>query len=143
MSSNTNKLPSMDDVPDFASYLHKNHKVDKTYGIPNMINQINDYALYVQYPNGYWNQYNKNSSNSHQLDALKEFIKSYQNSTTISVPHPAGGMFVATFTQKKSDDKNYNTIYSYKREDGQYVNFIVSYDAQIGFINRTSYEPIS
>lgn len=140
-SSNTISVPSMDDYPDFASYLHK-QKVDYTYGVPNEINLIQDYALYVQYPNGYWSQYTKKSSNSHQLDALKQFIKSGHDNTIISVPHPSGGMFVATFMKNTSDDKKYNTIYSYKREDGQFVRFIVSYEAQIGFMNRISCEPV-
>lgn len=130
---------SMDSAPEFAAFLHN---PDPTYGIPNEINHIEEYALFVQYPNGYWTRFVKNENNSHQLNALKEFIKSGEHSKEITVSHPHGGMFVATFSQSDRINENYNKIYHYKREDGSSVNFMVSYGQQIGFINRISCEPV-
>lgn len=130
---------SMDSAPEFAAFLHN---PDPTYGIPNEINFIAEYALFVQYPGKYWTRFVKNENNSHQLNALKDFIKSAEQSKEITVPHPFGGMFVATFSQSDRINENYNKIYHYKREDGSSVNFMVSYGPQIGFINRISCEPV-
>lgn len=130
---------TMDNVPEFAAHLHC---PDPTYGILNEVNHIENYALYVRYPGKYWGRFTKNESNAHQLNALKEFIASGEQTKTITVHHSCGGMFVATFTRSDGFDKNYNKIWSYKREDGNSVHFMVSYGSQIGFINRVSCEPV-
>jgi hypothetical protein len=114
---------------------------DNTYNIPNDLNIPDvEFGLYVQYPNGYWNKFVLDQDNSHQLAALQEFIKSGEQTKQITVPHPHGGVFVANFSQR-SDDQNYNKIYSYIRENGTSVKFMVSYNGQIGNINRLSSEP--
>ena len=135
---NTSSL-SMDSVPEFAAFLH-NPDPDPTYGIPNELNFITDYALFVKYNDGYWTRFKKTPTNSHQLNALKEFIESGEQSKEIVVHHSQGGMFVAKFSQSERNE-NYNKTYHYKREDGSYVNFMVSYGPQIGFVNRMS-EPL-
>jgi hypothetical protein len=137
--SSATKPLTMDDVPEFATFLHKS---DPTFGVPNELNLINDYALYVQYPSGYWTKFVKTVYNSHQLEALQQFIKSGEKTKDITIPHPHGGIFVATFFQSDRINENYNKIYSYKRENGTHVCFLVSYGAQIGFINRISCEPV-
>jgi len=130
----------MESEPIFSSVAF--HNSDPTFGIPNELNLINDYALYIQYPNGYWTKFVKTIYNSHQLEALQQFIKSGEKIKEITIPHPQGGMFVATFSKNEGPSEDYNMFYSYKRENGTHVRFLVSYDAQIGFINRISCEPI-
>jgi len=136
---------TMDDVPEFAVYLHQlDHQLTRTFGIPNVVQRPEvEFDLYVNYPNGYWNKFNLNDSNSHQLAALQQFVKSGEKTKNVSVPHSQGGMFKATFSKNDAPNENYNTIYSYRREDGNHVRFLVSYPAQIGFINRISCEPVA
>ena len=98
--------------------------------------------MYIQYPNGYWTKFVQTKDNSHQIVALQQFVKSGEKTKEITVPHSHRGMFIATFSKNEGPNENYNTIYSYKRENGTYVRFLVSYNAQIGFINRISCEPI-
>ena len=138
----TVKPITMDDVPEFAAFLHQQNKPSNTYDIPNVLRVPDvEFNLYVHYSDGYWTKFVKTNDNSHQLQALQEFILSNEPTKTITVPHPHGGMFIATFTKHDAPNENYNTIYTYKRENGTSVRFIVSYAAQIGFINRISCEP--
>lgn len=134
---------TMDDVPEFAAFLHQQNIPSNTYNIPNVLTvQDVEFNLYVHYSDGYWTKFVKTSDNSHQLQALQEFILSGEPTKTITVPHSHGGKFVATFKKLDPPNKNYNTIYTYMRENGTSVRFLVSYGAQIGFINRISCEPV-
>ena len=142
ISSSTPKTLTMDDVPEFAAFLHQQNKQSNTYNIPNVLTLPDvEFCLYVHYSYGYWTKFIKTNDNSHQLQALQEFIQSNEPTKTITVPHPHGGMFVATFKKDDEPNENYNTIYTYKRENGTNVRFLVSYGAQIGFINRISCDP--
>lgn len=133
----------MESVPEFAAFLHQQKKTGNTYDIPNVLTLPDvEFGLFVQYPDGYWTKFVKTNDNSHQLQALQEFIQSGEKTKQITVPHPYGGMFIATFTKNDAPNENYNTIYSYKRENDTSVRFLVSYNAQIGFINRISCEPV-
>ncbi len=144
ISSSTLKTLTMDDVSEFAAFLHQQNFSDNdTYNIPNVLRVPDvEFNLYVHYSDGYWTKFVKTNDNSHQLQALQEFIQFGEPTKTITVPHPHGGMFVATFKKLDAPNENYNTIYTYKRENGTNVRFIVSYGAQIGFINRISCEPV-
>lgn len=122
-----------------------------TFGIPNHIMNVpeqTEIGLFVCYPprsvkdTSYWNAFIETEYNKHQIEALKLFVHSGLDEMEVSVPHSQGGIFKAKFKKVSRINDRYNDIYVYKREDGTCVNFMISYLAQIGFINRISCEPI-
>ena len=74
--------------------------------------------------------------NTHQVDALKQFIESEEEEKIITVPHAQSGFFEATFRRKNRINENYNYLYTYTRTDGSCVQMMVSYPTQVGFIKR-------
>jgi hypothetical protein len=72
------------------------------------------FVFYIVYPNGDWMRFVDNGSNGHQKMAADQFIRSGQMNAEISVPHVAGGDFVATFAVfSNSSSPSSSSIYSY------------------------------
>lgn len=119
--------------------------IDSLFGLPNQIENVpqgQQLGLFVRYPPRHpneesrWTSFKMTNYNTHQVDALKQFIESGEEEKIISVPHAQSGFFEATFRRKNRINENYNYLYTYTREDGSCVQMMVSYLGQVGFINR-------
>jgi len=105
-------------------------------GIPNEIDfGKSKLVLLVAYPCSEYIEFVLGPSTAHQLKALQAFVSSGEKEKTITVPHPMGGLFVAKFTMVEKVG-TINKTYSYLREDGNTVRFLVSCLAQVGFWQR-------
>ena len=118
---------------------------DTLFDLPNQIQNVpngQQLGLYVRYPSrqpneeSRWIPFKMTEYNTHQVNALKQFIKSGEEEKKICVPHAQGDLFEATFRRGNRINENYNHLYTYTRQDGSYVQMMVSYPGLIGFINR-------
>jgi hypothetical protein len=127
--------------------INGNHQTEQTglFDLPNQIVNIPEgqqLSLFVRYPpreptyESRWTKFELTDYNSHQLDALRQFIDSDEQEKDICVPHAVSGFFQAKFYRKERVNENYNYMYIYTREDGSCVQMMVSYPGQVGFINR-------
>jgi hypothetical protein len=82
-----------------------------------------NYDLYVRYDN-LWNKFIIDDSNKHLLISLNKFINSDIQDDKISFKtHPAFNL-------------KYNDIYTITDIDKKQIQFMISYDSQVGQINR-------
>ena len=118
---------------------------DFTFGLPNQIQNVptgQQLGLFVRYPpreqfdQSRWTAFKMTEYNTHQVEALRLFIDSGDIEKKICVPHAVKGFFEAKFSRKERVNENYNYLYTYTRENGSCVQMMISYPAQVRFINR-------
>lgn len=112
-----------------------------TYNIPNYIHDISnteELALYIRYPGNpsVWKRFDVSDDNKHQLNGLKMFVDANVESMDISIPHGISGMFTATFRKLEPLNNRYNPVYEYITEKNDKIQMMVSYGAQVAYINR-------
>ena len=109
--------------------------------IPNSIRNVPDteqLALYIRYPGNpsEWKRFIVSDENKHQLDGLKMFVDADVESMDISIPHSISGTFSVKFRKLEPLNDRYNPIYQYTTEKDDKIQMMVSYGAQIAYINR-------
>lgn len=118
---------------------------DTMFGLPNQIENVPEgqqLGLFVLYPprqpndESRWTSFKMTEYNTHQVEALRLFIDSGEKEKKICIPQTQSGFFEAVFRRKDRVSDNYNYLYTYTRDDGSCVQMMISYPAQVGFINR-------
>ena len=118
---------------------------DTMFGLPNQIENVptgQQLGLFIRYPprqpneESRWGSFKMTEYNTHQVEALRIFIDSGEEEKKICIPHAVHGFFEAVFCRRDRVNENYNYLYTYTREDGSCVQMMISYPAQVGFINR-------
>jgi hypothetical protein len=103
-------------------FIQKNNKIfQMDQQLDQQLDQILD--LYIRYDN-VWNKFIIDDSNKHLLIALNTFVNSNIQDNNINVK------------KYPTINPKYNDIYTITDIDKKQIQFMISYDSQIGFINR-------